>query len=94
MISAGKLDSLKWQSRRGMREIDLMLEPFVNHHVPEMSDEDVKEYENFLNCTDLELVRYLLRHETPTDPRIKRMVDIIVSSHEKDFPNGQNGLES
>ena len=81
MITAGRLDSLKWQSRRGMKEIDLMLEPFVTRHIPE------------LPCSDLELIRYLLRNVTPEDPDLRKIVDLVISCHKQDFPDAAQGLE-
>lgn len=92
MISAGEWDRIRWQSRRGMREIDLMLEPFVNNHLPSMPEKTVKAYEEFLNLSDLQLVRFLLRHDIPTDPETKAMADLIISCHMKDFPDGEPSL--
>ncbi|WP_019000422.1 succinate dehydrogenase assembly factor 2 [Succinimonas amylolytica] len=93
MITAGRLDSLRWQSRRGMKEIDLMLEPFVNRHIPELPDETVALYEKLLMCSDLELVRYLLRNVVPGDPELREIVELVISCHRKDFPDSAQGLE-
>ena len=93
MITAGRLDSLKWQSRRGMKEIDLMLEPFVTRHIPELPEETVSLYEKLLLCSDLELIRYLLRNVTPEDPDLRKIVDLVISCHKQDFPDAAQGLE-
>ena len=34
MATEQQWDSLRWKTRRGMRELDLMLEPFVDRHLP------------------------------------------------------------
>ncbi|WP_406547039.1 succinate dehydrogenase assembly factor 2 [Succinimonas sp.] len=93
MITAGRLDSLKWQSRRGMKEIDLMLEPFVTRHIPDLPEETVSFYEKLLLCSDLELIRYLLRNVTPEDPDLRKIVDLVISCHKQDFPDAAQGLE-
>ncbi|MGN1394695.1 MAG: succinate dehydrogenase assembly factor 2 [Succinivibrionaceae bacterium] len=85
MISEVQWDKIKWNSRRGMRELDLMLEPFVEKHLPKMGEEMFYEYEYFLQCSDLELVRFLLRRQEPTDPRILAMVNVIIKCHEDDL---------
>ena len=47
------------------------------------SDQEFDEYNSFLDCTDLELVRYLLRRQKPVDPLIIKVVDSIIAYHEK-----------
>ncbi len=93
MITAGRLDSLRWQSRRGMKEIDLMLEPFVNRHIPVLPDATVALYEKLLMCSDLDLVRYLLRNVIPEDPELREIVELVIAWHRKDFPDSAQGLE-
>ena len=83
MKTESQWDSLKWKSRRGMKEPDLMLEPYVNEYLPKTSDQEFDEYNSFLDCTDLELVRYLLRRQKPVDPLIIKVVDSIIAYHEK-----------
>lgn len=85
MISEAEWDRIRWNSRRGMREIDLMLDPFVEKYLPNMEESVVREYEYFLNCSDLELVRFLLRRQVPQDSRVLAMVNIILECHEKDL---------
>ena len=43
---------IKWQSRRGMRELDLMLLPFVDLDLPNMSEQVIKDYEYLLLASD------------------------------------------
>ncbi len=88
MITPLQWDSIKWNSRRGMREIDLMLEPFIEKHLPKMEEQIVQEYVDFLNCSDLELVRFLLRREVPTNPVHQKIVNIILQCHAQDLQEG------
>jgi antitoxin CptB len=76
-------DNIKWKSRRGMKELDLMLEPYVNDYLPAATDCEFDEYNDFLNLTDLELVRFLLRRQQPQDPLVIKVVNSILSYHEK-----------
>lgn len=79
-INWGKI---KWQSRRGMRELDLMLLPFVEHDLPGLGDEVLSDYMDLLEATDLELFRWLHGTAKPDSERRQKMVDLIVSLHEK-----------
>ncbi len=78
-INWGKI---KWQSRRGMRELDLMLLPFVEHDLPKMDANVIDDYMDLLNLSDLELFRLL--HGTAHTDNIKhqKLIDIIVACHE------------
>ncbi len=79
-INFGKI---KWQSRRGMRELDLMLLPFVEHDLPNLGDEVLSDYVDLLKASDLELFRWLHGTAKPDSQRRQKMVDLIVSLHEK-----------
>lgn len=74
---------VKWQSRRGMREIDLMLLPFVEHDLPNMDEAVLHDYEDLLEATDLQLVRWFNGSEEPDSEVRKRIVKIIVDCHSK-----------
>ena len=49
---------VKWQSRRGMRELDLMLLPFVDIDLPKCDEQMLNDYVDLLEASDLELVRW------------------------------------
>lgn len=83
MIDDNRFDKIRWNSRRGMKELDLMLEPFVESYLSTASEEIVNDYEYLLECSDLELVRFVLRRQVPTDERILKIVNIIISYHDE-----------
>lgn len=83
MIDDNRFDKIRWNSRRGMKELDLMLEPFVESYLPTASEEIVNDYEYLLECSDLELVLFVLRRQVPTDERILKIVNIIISYHDE-----------
>ena len=72
---------VKWQSRRGMREIDLMLLPFVEHDLPNMTEDVLKDYEDLLEASDLELVRWFNGTCEADTERRRNMVKIIKDCH-------------
>ena len=77
-IPEGKI---KWASRRGMRELDLMLLPFVEHDLKDLSEQEVEDYMDLLQASDLQLVRWFNGVETPDSQRRCNMVRLIVSKH-------------
>ncbi len=74
---------IKWQSRRGMRELDLMLLPFVDEDLANTDEQFLKDYEDLLLATDLELVHWFNGTETPDTESRKKVVSYIKACHAK-----------
>ncbi len=74
---------IKWQSRRGMRELDLMLLPFVDNDLAYMSEEFLKDYEDLLLASDLELVHWFNGTDIPDTESRRKVVDYIKQCHLK-----------
>lgn len=77
-INWGKI---KWKSRRGMRELDLMLLPFVEHDLPNMDVKYVDIYMSLLDKSDLELFRSFHRISKLNEDDLNEMVEIIIKCH-------------
>lgn len=50
---------LRWQCRRGMLELDVILNRYLDQHWGEMDDELKKELELLLVCSDQQLQKWL-----------------------------------
>ncbi len=70
---------LRWASRRGMLELDLVLEPFVNNIYPTISDKDKVLFESLLTCEDQDLFQWFMRKSEPENQDFKHIVDVILS---------------
>ena len=68
-----------WQSRRGMLELDLVLEPFVKLRYPDLSAEDRAAYRNLLRCDDQSLFDWFMGKARPDDLGHADMVDTILA---------------
>lgn len=71
---------LLWASRRGMLELDLILQPFVEKVYPILTIEDQKRYERLLEEQDQDLFTWLLKRRDPDNPNLLRIVSIIRES--------------
>lgn len=58
---------LRWQCRRGMLELDLMLESFVEKRYADLPMKTKKAFHQLLNCQDQILLDYLMGQDVPTD---------------------------
>jgi antitoxin CptB len=72
---------LRWRCRRGMRELDAVLESFVTTSFSALSVEDIARFERILELPDPELFAYVTGRSAPGDDDIARLIERIRSSH-------------
>ena len=75
------LARLRWRCRRGMHELDGVLESFAERGLAALDADDLALFERILDLPDPELVAYLLRRSVPADPAIARLVERIRANH-------------
>ncbi len=68
-----------WHSRRGMLELDLLLEPFARECFDQLPREQQLLYQELLTCEDQDLYRWLLQQEDPPDARLKPVIQLILA---------------
>ena len=71
MIYSGDLAQdetrLRWQCRRGMLELDLMLEAFVEKRYADLPLKTKHAFHQLLQCQDQYLLDYLMGQDVPND---------------------------
>lgn len=78
MIRNEQHQRMRWASRRGMLELDLVLGPFVDGAYASLSTAQQADYERLMLCEDQELYAWFLRRERPDDPALAALVvDIL-----------------
>jgi len=70
-------EQVKWRCRRGMLELDLMLNKFLNETYRTLNIESKLLFQKMLNATDPELYSWLLGTELPLDQSIQDLILII-----------------
>jgi antitoxin CptB len=68
---------LLWRCRRGMKELDVLLERFARRELPGASTEQLQTLTRLLELPDPELVDYLLGQAIPLDPELAGLVNRI-----------------
>ena len=68
---------LLWECRRGMKELDLLLERFARVALPAASEEERASFAQLLALPDSCLAAYLLGGPPPPEPHLARMVESI-----------------
>ncbi len=65
---------MRWATRRGMLELDLVLGPFVEQRYSLLSLEDRELFQRLMLCEDQDLFSWFLRREQVPD---KELTDIV-----------------
>ena len=74
MISDEELNRMRWAARRGMLELDLVLEPFVNSRYAGLDETDRQRFRQLMLCEDQDLFAWFLRREQPDDEELVAIV--------------------
>ena len=70
---------LRWRCRRGMLELDLVLQTFLSSSFSSLSTDDRARFELLLELSDPDLCAYLLRRDEPKNNDTKLAVNLVLS---------------
>jgi len=68
---------LHWQCRRGMRELDLLLQGYLDHDYDAAADAERAAFRRLLDYPDPLLLEYLLGSQSPSDREIGDVIGKI-----------------
>ena len=69
---------LRWASRRGMLELDLILGPFLEHHYLDLEAQDQQRFQALIRCEDQDLFNWFLQKMEPDDADLKHIVQLVL----------------
>lgn len=78
MVSAEEINRMRWAARRGMLELDLVLEPFVQARYSTLDETDRGRFQALMLQEDQDLFGWFLRREKPEDPELALIVSKIL----------------
>lgn len=74
------LNKLRWQCRRGIKEVEVILAPFFEDHFQSLSSELQQEFVALLECHDVDLFEWLTKRSYPEDGRFYTLLQSIFDS--------------
>lgn len=77
MLDAREKARFEWHCRRGMLELDLILQRFLTNGIDKLSEKEINAFDLLLTATDPELFSWLMGYEEPQDKELKTIVTII-----------------
>lgn len=72
-----RLKRLRWQSRRGMKELDVLFEAFLEKHAKQLSKGAWPELEELLILEDDVLFDWISGRDLPSDPAVLKLIDSL-----------------
>lgn len=70
---------LQWHCRRGLKELDVILGPFMDEHYRELDVADRALFRRLVDGEDMDLFNWFMRQTTPDDPELERMIELILA---------------
>jgi len=71
---------LVWRCRRGIREMDIVLQAFLNESYDLLSDADKNTFTQLLDEADLDILNWIMGKDTPENDELKRIITLIRQS--------------
>ncbi len=76
-----ELKRIIWRSRRGLLELDLQLERFVNDVLPTLSEPELAVYEQVLMLPDWDFLEYVNGKSVCPDAQLAVMIERISAAN-------------
>lgn len=73
------ISRMRWKCRRGMLELDFLLEKFINEKYLTLTEQQRLDFERLLEEQDPTLLRWFMEQETPEDTELLAMVKLIIA---------------
>jgi len=77
MVSKKEISKLRWQCRRGMRELDILMERYLFEQYETASEVEQQAFRDLLDLQDPTLFAYLLGREKPIDAAQLALVELL-----------------
>jgi antitoxin CptB len=77
---SGAPGELVWRTRRGTKELDLILSRWLERCYARATDDERAQFVRFLDLPDPEMAAYLLQHEKPADPSFAALVSQLAGT--------------
>jgi succinate dehydrogenase flavin-adding protein (antitoxin of CptAB toxin-antitoxin module) len=71
------MNRLRWRSRRGLLELDVVLKDFLDRHYPGLTPAEQETYEQLLMVPDETLLAYVQGKQNPPEKKLMQLVQKI-----------------
>lgn len=72
-----ELDRVRWRCRRGMLELDIVLQRFVDKHYTQLNEIELQQFDTLLNLPDNDLWDMITAKKEMGDIKLQPMLRIL-----------------
>lgn len=70
-------DRIQWNCRRGLLELDLILQRFLDHRFDTLNANEVEEFKELLDFADNDLLDMVMGRAEPVDERLNVVLEMM-----------------
>jgi len=75
-----KKSRLLWQCRRGIKEMDIIFQDFINHSYDQLTDDEKNAFSRLLDEQDPDILNWIIGKDKPYDNELVNIINIIRES--------------
>ncbi|MCK5435953.1 MAG: succinate dehydrogenase assembly factor 2 [Nitrosomonadaceae bacterium] len=72
-----ELDRVRWRCRRGMLELDIVLQRFVDKHYTQLNETELQQFDTLLNLPDNDLWDMITAKKEMGDIKLQPMLRLL-----------------
>ncbi len=69
--------NILWRCRRGIREMDLLLRQFVDHHYDTLTDEQKADFDRLLDEADLDIMDWIMGRRPAPSKELQDLITLL-----------------
>ena len=75
-----KKSRLLWRCRRGIKEMDIILQDFIYNSYDKLNNENKMAFSELLDEQDLDILNWIIGRDKPADDKLINIINIIKMS--------------
>lgn len=75
-----EFERARWRCRRGMLELDIVLQRFMDHHYSQLDEQGLEQLERLLSLADNDLWDLITGRQVNTDDRWLAILELLQKS--------------
>ena len=72
-----ELERARWRCRRGLLELDILLQRFMDKHYADLGENELQQFETLLNLPDNDLWDVITRKQEVKDPDLQSVLHLL-----------------
>ncbi|OGV43712.1 MAG: hypothetical protein A3F46_05595 [Legionellales bacterium RIFCSPHIGHO2_12_FULL_42_9] len=77
MLEPIRKAKLRWRCRRGMLELDLIFQRFIDSYLDQLNETEIRDFESLLTYPDPDLFSWLMGNAMPENKELDHIIELI-----------------